>query len=167
MEINKLEEVLEGADIRRQQYAAIRDGESPHDVVDELYQCKEGEAELIAESYLVAIKYVREHYVSDAQALWGMMLWEHACEDRGVMDWLVQPEGAYQGRDNALLIGTKMSEASDWAYANGFDQGEDWEFVPRIMPVIMRLAPTPTDVTETICMDAAKIVVVKYLEERP
>lgn len=165
---DKLNEVLEGADIRRQQYAAIADGENPSDVVDELYQVghRQGEAELIAESYLVAIKEVRENVVTNQEALMAMMIMEVSIEatqgkgqlrDGLILDWLCDGEGAYQARDSALLIAPLCCKSSDWAYEQGFDLSEDWEWLPLFLPYLVTQVDAPKDVTQEHCDEAARL----------
>ena len=111
--------------------------------------------------------------VTESEALMGMMIWEYALDegtglnaDALAYDWLKDDEGAYQGRDNALLVAKAFMRASDWAYANGFDDSEDWEFIPRMIPEIMSLAFTPKEVTSDICMKAAEFVLLTYLQEK-
>lgn len=111
--------------------------------------------------------------VTESEALMAMMIWEFAMDEgcfdsdkAHTMDWLKDGEGAYQGRDNALLIAKVFMRSSDWAYANGFDDSEDWEFIPRMLPEIQRREHDVKWVTSDICMEAAKEVVRLYLEDR-
>ena len=96
----------------------------------------------------------------------GMHEGEFHSEGAGTRDWLKEGEGAYQARDNALLIAKVFMRASDWAYRNGFDDSEDWEFIPSMLPEIQRMEKDPTKVTSYLCMKAAEKIVRLYLEEQ-
>lgn len=95
---------------------------------------------------------------TNQEALMAMMIWEHALEDSGVRLWLEDGEGAYQARDNALLIAPYLVKAIEPVYAAGYDEAEDWEMVPKILPIIMRKADYPKDVSDEKAAEAAKEV---------
>ena len=116
---------------------------------------------------------MKNKMVTESEALWAMMLWEWALEE-GAMDsdeartleWLKQEEGAYQARDNALLIAQQVIPASDWAYANGFDDSEDWSFIPKLMSWVQESCNNTAEVNPRILMECAKEVVREHLEQR-
>lgn len=53
-----LSTLIDGARLRMEQYLAIKNGDSPSEVCDELYECSIGEASIIAERYSEAISIV-------------------------------------------------------------------------------------------------------------
>jgi len=173
----KLNEVLDAADIRRQQYDALADGDTPDDAIKELWELYNesgrAEAKLIGESYATAIKEVKEHVHTTEETLMAMMIWEHANSEAAqstekggdaVHEWLVQPEGAYQGRDNALLLAPLACQASRLAYEGGYDESEDWEFVPLMISIFMETSQTPADVNRYDAEGAGKTILGAFLE---
>lgn len=163
---DKLNEVIEGAHLRRGQYGAVARGESPSNVCDELYECGEEEAKLIFESYSIAIDEVEKNVVTNQEALMAMMIMEVAIEatqgkgqlrDGLILDWLCAEEGAYQARDNALLIAPLCCKSSDWAYEQGFDMSEDWEWLPLFLPYLVTQVEAPKDVNQAHCDEAARL----------
>ncbi len=171
---------LEAAEVRRDQWQVRaeenigEEGEIFSERLDKLnnslYEESQQNAAGISEGIGNGIEVIRT-MVTESEALVAIMIWEYAADFHAktpgdIRDWLIQPEGAYQGRDNALLIAKAFMRASDWAYANGFDDSEDWEFIPRMLPVIMRLEKDPSKVTSDTCMKAAREVVRVYLEDR-
>jgi len=173
-----LEWVLESAGVRQQEWQARAEGaDMDDDRVASVYEETPHNANNIAVSLGVAITHVRENVCTKQEALMAMMIWEWAIcqkltpedieEDECVLaDWLADGEGAYQGRDNALLIAPLLMPASEWAYENGFDDSEDWEFLPRLMYLILERTAAPSYLTRDHALACAKQVVMEYLEKR-
>jgi hypothetical protein len=161
---------IEAAEARRDQWLARADNNQC-----EASDCWEETAEAareIGDGIERGIR-VANSAVTESEALWAMMLWEEASaqkvwdEDKAdLYHWLADGEGAYQARDNALLIAAQMMEASDWAYDNGFDDSEDWEFIPRLVPVIIANVDSPQTFNKHVAMECTKVVVANYLEEK-
>jgi len=164
--------MIEAAEARRDEWLARSEGADLDDdrIADVFAESEEG-ATQIAKGISEGIECART-MVTESEALMAMMIWEFALHDHKPTDedtvytWLIQPEGAYQGRDNALLVAKAFMRASDWAYANGFDDSEDWEFIPRMLPEIIKMAADPQKVNSDVCMTAAMIVVENYKQER-
>ncbi len=165
--------VIEAADARLDEWRARAEGADFDDHrVANTFAAPMDEAEDIAKGLTIAINDVSDNIVTESEALMSMMIWEYALDEGSrftpakAYDWLKDGEGAYQGRDNALLVAKAFMRASDWAYANGFDDSEDWEFIPRMIPEIMTRASRPQNVTSDICRRSAELVVLTYLQER-
>lgn len=166
---------LEAAEVRRDHWQVRSEenlgeggglySERMAELNNDLYEESQHNAKGIAEGIGKGIELART-MVTESEALMAMMIFEHALEDSGCMLWLKADEGAYQARDNALVIAKVFMRASDWAYANGYDDSEDWEFIPAMLPVIMRKEFVIEKVTSDICMEAAEEVVRLYLEEK-
>jgi hypothetical protein len=58
-QLDALSMVLEAAEIRQQQYAGIAEGDTPDDVISELWEVDEDEARNLASVYNAAIRVVR------------------------------------------------------------------------------------------------------------
>jgi hypothetical protein len=153
---------IEAAEARRDQWQAHADGEHfEHDVYEET---SDGARE-IAEGISDGITIMKQA-PTESEALVAMMIWEFALHEGGhVRDWLNDGEGAYQARDNTLHIARQWTAASDWAYDNGFDASEDWEFVPRMLLLLAESFDKPTHITKADVQATAEFVVEKWKEE--
>lgn len=166
--------MIEAAEARRDEWLARSEGaDLDDDRIADVFAESEEDANTIATGISEGIEFART-MVTESEALMAMMIWEYAQYEAAqsfthggdpIYQWLIQDEGAYDGRDNALLVAKAFMRASDWAYANGFDDSEDWEFIPRMMPLIMGLAKTPGNVTSDDCMQCAQVVVRCYIGE--
>jgi len=179
---DQLHIVLEGAVCRHDQYKELVAGKTPDDAITELWEAYDEnsttDAEFFDAMYEGAIKEVRENVVTNQEALMAMMLYENALSARWyvgtqggglraspLLDWLCADEGAYEARDSALLIAQVLVPVSEWAYDNGYDESEDWEFLPDLMREIMTLCAKPKDLTPALAMAAAKMVVEDFLDD--
>jgi len=146
----KLEEVLDAADIRRQQYAQVASGDTPDQVIEELWEVYDeinhDEANLIAESYAIALKEVRENVITKDEGLMAMMIWEHALYDFGVKVWLQDREDADHGRDNALVLAPYFVRAVE-TIESWRGESKDWELIPKMMPFIMEKCNSLAEIT--------------------
>jgi hypothetical protein len=155
--ITNISTVLEAAQIRVDQWQAIADGQSPHDVVDELYETDADEARSIAEEQSAAIEAVRsslpaKSYVSpiDCLASTAMCIWEHVLDtqrrfkahsitDEPLQRWMADGEGAFAARDGCWALAGWTDWAWSWCESNGIDHNWhafDWEFVPEFIDAL-------------------------------
>lgn len=153
--ITSIETVLEAAEIRVDQWRGVADGQSPMDLVDELYEIEADEARNIAEEQAAAIKAVRASLPAkatrtdlDVLANNAMCIWEHVLhcqrawkthydriEDEPLHAWLADGQGAFSARDGCWAL----AGWAEWAWDQFTDEKQerpggyeafDWDFIP-------------------------------------
>ena len=78
--------------------------------------------------------------ISEETAITALCIWEHATENREVWEWLTYPEGAFNGRDNAIALAPVIDEL--WEIGNaGQDLLDgfafDWSFIPAFFQIVL------------------------------
>jgi hypothetical protein len=109
------------------------------------------------------------NHITNEQAIDALCIWEevlHRCQqdDDTLYNWICAPEGAYQGRQNALELAPLLAAA--WQQVQDrFDITFDWEFVPLALPLFaekeFRHANTPLHADYV-----AKRIINKLIKER-
>ena len=93
----------------------------------------------------------------DALCIWEIVIEQANRGSRDLLEWIMQPEGAYQGRENALELAKFAGEA--WEIANedlSLDgRAFDWDFIPAYLSILAESLDCPGDLTETTNVLAA------------
>jgi hypothetical protein len=109
------------------------------------------------------------NHITNEQAIDALCIWEEVLEayrqgNDTLYNWICAPEGAWQGRTNALLLAPLLTAA--WQQVQErFDITYDWEFIPLALPLFaekeFRHANTPLHADYV-----AKRIINKLMKER-
>ena len=105
--------------------------------------------------------------ITDDVADAALCIWEHALDDVGVLNWLLQEQGAAHARRSALAIAPIVETA--WQHASRvlhYDDPFDWEFVPAFLMYAARQCDDATDLTPDIAKRIAEQVTRDFIKSQ-
>jgi hypothetical protein len=90
---------------------------------------------------------MKTNVYSEEWVLTAMCIWEAALDNEVLYNWLRQPEGAWQARNNAL----QLIEPIERMYASvseRYGDAFDWEFVPKACALIIEQVASVDDLNQ-------------------
>ncbi len=156
MSIKKeIEQVIEAATIRRDQWEGMATGHTVDGLTGELAEATEEEARNIAKGLTDALDLGKAcgGILDRGEALTAMCIWEAALEsvindEMQLRTWLAGGEGAAAARDGCITLAPFFDEVWERASARGWDAPFDWEMVPPLLAYVVEEYNSPEEVAK-------------------
>lgn len=109
--------------------------------------------------------------VTEEQALDALCIWEEVLEayrqgNKTLYEWICAPEGAWQGRTNALLLAPLLTAA--WQQVEEvFDMDFDWEYVPAALPLFAEKPFAEANTPQHADYVAKRLIRLRMMKEGP
>ena len=109
---------------------------------------------------------ITEEQALDAICIWEEIMGQLAKGEDELYNWICAPEGAWQGRTNALLLAPLLTAA--WQQVQEvFDMDFDWEYVPAALPLFAEKPFAEANTPQHADYVAKRLIRLRMMKEGP